>query len=435
MLYFELLFVLLLTLINGVLSMSELAVVSSRSARLKDLSNRGNRGARAALKLIEEPSRFLSSVQIGITLVGILAGTVSGATLAGRLGLWLNQYTIIEHHGETIAMIVVVSCITDVTLVLGELVPKRIAMANAERIAVVVSRPMQLLARVAAPAVWLLKGSTDFILRISGLAHEKQSAITEDEVKSLIAEGTREGIFVPREKEMIEGVLRLADRSVMAIMTPRVDVAWIDVDADREGLLQAIDEHRHSRLLVCEGVVDKPVGFLQTKDLLPLVLRGQQFSLRDVMTPPLVVPDRTPVLALLERFQREGVHIGVVIDEYSSLEGVVSVTDVLEAIAGELPERGEEGSPMLVRREDGSWLVDGTMPVDEFEDRTNIRKLRGKGDFHTIAGFAINEFGHLPGAGEHFTFGRHRFEVVDMDGLRIDKLLVAPLMPDEPEIT
>ncbi|MEN3976652.1 hemolysin family protein [Emcibacter sp. SYSU 3D8] len=425
---------LLLTVINGVLSMSELAVVSSRSVRLKDQASRGNRGARAALKLIEEPSRFLSSVQIGITLVGILAGTVSGATLAARLGIWLNQYKVIEGHGDTAAMIIVVSGITYVTLVLGELVPKRIAMANAERIAVVVSRPMQIVARVAAPAVWLLKGSTDFILRLVGLAHERQSAITEDEVKTLIAEGTREGIFVPREKEMIEGVLRLADRSVMAIMTPRVDVAWIDVDAGPEGILRAIEEHRHSRLLVCEGVVDKPVGFLQTKDLLPLALRGQHFDLREVMTSPLVVPDRTPVLALLERFQREGVHIGVVIDEYSSLEGVVSVTDVLEAIAGDLPERGEEGSAMLVKRDDGSWLVDGTMPVDEFEDRTNIRKLRGKGDFHTIAGFAIYELGHLPSPGEHFTFARHRFEVIDMDGLRVDKLLVMPLMPDEPDI-
>jgi putative hemolysin len=200
MLYFELLFVVMLTLINGVLSMSELAVVSSRSARLKDMSNRGSRGAKAALALIEEPSRFLSSVQIGITLVGILAGTVSGATLAQRLGEWLNQYVIVRDQGETIGMIVVVSCITFVTLVLGELVPKRIAMANAESIAVVVARPMQILARVAAPAVWLLKGSTDAILRLVGLANERQAAVTEDEVKTLIAEGTREGIFVPREK-------------------------------------------------------------------------------------------------------------------------------------------------------------------------------------------------------------------------------------------
>ncbi len=196
-------------------------------------------------------------------------------------------------------------------------------------------------------------------------------------------------------------------------------------------ILQAIEAHSHSRFLVCEGVVDKPVGFLHTKDLLPLALRGQRFALRDMMKPPLVVPDRTPVLALLERFQREGVHIGVVIDEYSSLEGVVSLTDVLEAIAGELPEQGQDASPALVRREDGSWLVDGTMPVDEFEDRTNIRKLRGKGDFHTIAGFAIHELGHLPTPGEHFTFGRYRFEVIDMDGLRIDKLLVSPLMAEE----
>jgi putative hemolysin len=434
MLYFELLFVVVLTLINGILSMSELAVVSSRSARLKDMANRGNKGAKAALKLIEDPSRFLSSVQIGITLVGILAGTVSGATLAERLGAWLNEYTLLENHGETVAMIIVVTCITYVTLVLGELVPKRVAMANPERIAVVASRPMQLLARFSAPAVWLLKGSTDFLLRLIGHAHVKQSAITEDEVKSLIAEGTREGIFVLREKEMIEGVLRLADRSVMAIMTPRVDVAWIDVNADAEGILTAIEAHSHSRLLVCEGVVDRPVGFLHTKDLLPLAMRGQPVALDKIMTPPLVIPDRTPVLALLERFQREGVHMGVVIDEYSSLEGVVTVTDVLEAIAGELPERGEESSQMLVQREDGSWLVDGTMPVDEFEDKTNIRKLRGTGDFHTIAGFAINELGHLPSAGEHFTFGRHRFEVVDMDGLRIDKLLVTPLMIEEPSV-
>jgi putative hemolysin len=339
-----------------------------------------------------------------------------------------------REHGETVAMIVVVSGITYVTLVLGELVPKRIAMSQPERIAVIAARPMEILARVAAPAVWLLKGSTDTLLRLLGHSQVRQAAITEDEVKTLIAEGTREGIFVPREKEMIEGVLRLADRSVMAILTPRVDVAWIDVNAGVDGILRAIESHPHSRLLVCDGMVDKPVGFLHTKDLLPTVLRGQPVVLSELMTPPLVVPERTPVLQLLERFQREGIHMGVVIDEYSSLEGVVTVTDVLEAIAGDLPERGQDSAPMLMEREDGSWLVDGAMPIDEFENKMGIRKLRGTGDFHTVAGFAINELGHLPSAGEHFTFGRYRFEIVDMDGLRIDTLLVTPLMAEEPPI-
>jgi putative hemolysin len=434
MLYFELLFVLLLTLINGTLSMSELAVVSSRSARLKDMANRGSRGARAALKLIEEPSRFLSTVQIGITLVGILAGAVSGATLADRLGDEFDRFPILQPHGDTVAIIVVVTGITFVTLVLGELVPKRIAMSNPEGIASVMSRPMQMLARVSAPFVWLLKETTDLILRLIGQSKTRQSAITEDEVKSLIDEGTREGIFVPREKEMIDGVLRLADRSVKAIMTPRIDVAWVDAAAGVDDILEVLEEERHSRLLVCDGSVDRPLGFLHTKDLLPAALRGQPIVLRDLVAPPLVVPDRTPVLQLLDRFQREGVHMGVVIDEYSSLEGVVTLTDVLEAIAGELPEQGEDATPMLTARDDGSWIVDGAMPVDEFEDKTGIRKLRGRGDFHTMAGFVLAQIGDLPKAGDAFVHGKHRYEVIDMDGLRIDKLMVTPQTIEEPSV-
>jgi putative hemolysin len=434
MLYFELLFVVALTLINGVLSMSELAVVSSRPARLKELAKRGSRGARAALKLIEEPSRFLSSVQIGITLVGILAGAVSGATLADRLGDEFDRFAFLQPYGDTVAMVLVVASITYLTLVAGELVPKRIAMANAERIAVVIAPPMQVVAKVAAPAVWLLKESTDFVLRILGLSQIRQTAITEEEIKSMIDEGTREGIFAPQEKQMIEGVLRLADRSVMAILTPRIDVAWIDIKADAAAILHAIETSSHSRLLVCDGTVDNPVGFLHTKDLLPLALRGADLDLAPLVTPPLMVPDRTPVLLLLERFQREGVHMGVVIDEYSSLEGIVTVTDVLEAIAGELPERGDISSPMLVAREDGSWLVDGAMPVDEFEDKTGIRRLRSKGAFHTMAGFMLNQLGHLPKAGEFVFYEKHRFEVIDMDGLRIDKLMVTPQTVEEPSI-
>lgn len=421
MLYLEILAVVLLTLINGLLAMSELAVVSSRKSRLEHLANQGSRGARDALRLIDDPSRFLSTVQIGITLVGIFAGAFSGATLGQRLGGWLNTFPLILPNGNAVGIGVTVVSITYLSLILGELVPKRIALAQPERIASFVAGPMRGLSLVATPAVWVLHVSTERVLSALGLPSTRDTTVTEEEVKSLIAEGTLSGVFVPQEQEMIQGVLRLADRPVRVIMTPRSRIVWIDVKSDLSTILDMVESHRFSRLLVCDGTVDRPVGVVHTKDLLPEALRCADFALATLMRPLLCVPDCTPVLKLLNRFKKEKMYFAVVVDEYGATEGLVTLTDVIEAIAGDLPERGEEAEPRIVRRNDRSWLVDGTLPTDEVEAVTGIDM--GK-DVKMLAGFVLENLGRIPETGASFIHGDARFEVVDMDGNRIDKVLI-----------
>jgi putative hemolysin len=416
--------VLLLTVINGVLAMSEMAIVSSRKARLDGLAKRANAGARVALELAADPTRFLSTVQIGITLVGIFAGAYGGAALAEPLGTWLDQFVWIAPYGEEVAIAIVVMLITYLSLVVGELVPKRIALANPERTASFIARPMKVLSHVAAPAVWLLRASTEAVLRLLGLSASRQATVTEDEVRSLIAEGTRAGIFAPQERTMIEGVLRLADRSVRAIMTQRPDVVWIDRLAGRDEVAAMVEASTHTRFLVCEGSIDRAVGLISTRDLLRGALRGEAIEVATLMKSTLFVADQTPVLKLIELFRRQGMRIAVVVDEYGATQGIVTATDVLEGIAGALPDRDDRAEPMIVQRPDGSWLVDGMMPIDEFEDICGLAGIRDEGDFETVAGFIIFKLGRLPNAGDRVERGNVTLEVVDMDGRRIDKVLV-----------
>ena len=422
--YFGIAIIILLTAINGVLAMSEMAIVSSRKARLESLARQANAGARVALELVADPSRFLSTVQIGITLVGIFAGAYSGATLADPLGDRLDQYAWIAPRGDLIAIVVVVVIITYLSLVIGELVPKRIALANPERTASLIARPMQLLSYAAAPAVWLLRISTDAILRLLGLSGTRQATVTEDEVKSLIAEGTRAGIFAPQERAMIEGVLRLADRSVRVIMTQRADIVWVDKSAGREAIVEMVEASSHTRFLVCDGSIDNAVGLISTRDLLSGALRGEPIDIAKLVRSTLFVADQTPVLKLIDLFRRQGVRVAVVVDEYGATQGIVTATDVLEGIAGALPDRDERAEPMIVQRPDGSWLVDGMMPIDEFEDVCGLAGISDEGDFETVAGFIIDRLGRLPSAGDRIERGDMVLEVIDMDGRRIDKVLV-----------
>lgn len=421
MVYIEILVVILLTLVNGLLAMSELAIVSSRKSLLKQLASQGSRGAGVAVRLVEDPSRFLSTVQIGITLVGIIAGAFSGATLGQRLGGWLDMFPVIAPHGKAVGISITVVAITYLSLILGELVPKRIALAQPERIASLVAGPMRWLSVAGAPAVWLLHVSSESVLRMLGLRGSRETTITEDEVKSLIAEGTQAGVFVPQVQEMIEGVLRLADRPVRVIMTPRSLIVWIDVKSDRKTILDVIESNRFSRLLVCDGSVDHPLGTVHTKDLLPEALRGVEGDLADLMTPLLFVPESTPVLKLLNMFKKEKVHMAVVVNEYGATEGLVTITDVLESIAGDFPELGEDFDPGIVQREDGSWLVDGMVPMDIIEQMTGIVPEE---EVNTVAGFVLQNLGRIPKPGECFRYDKVRFEVLDMDGRRIDKVLI-----------
>jgi putative hemolysin len=435
MLAVEIAIIVLLTVLNGAFAMSELAVVSSRRARLQIMADDGNAGARTALKLINDPSRFLSTVQIGITLVGVGAGAFGGATLGARFGTWLDTIPFLGGYGGMIGYGTVIIAITYLSIVLGELIPKRIALRNPERTASFVARPMHLLSKSVAPFVWLLGASTDALLRLLGLHGKREATITEEEVRSMISEGTRAGVFAPEEKEMIDGVLRLADRTVRAILTPRPEVVWLNSDDPVDALLDKIRSAGHSRYPVCRGQLEEVVGIVHTRDLLDDAVRGKPFELAARAVKPLVVHDGTPVLKLLDLMKSSGQHFAIVVDEYGIVEGVVSITDIMETIAGDLPEAGEAAEVAAVRRDDGSWLVEGWMLVDEFEDTVGLRGVRGAGNFHTVAGFVLNALGHVPTAGEAFEHSGFRLEVIDMDGRRIDKILVSSLPKDGKEAT
>ena len=435
MLAFEIAIVFALMLLNGVFAMSELAVVSSRKGRLQQMAEQGSAGAKSALRLIEDPGRFLSTVQIGITMVGIVAGAFGGATLGDRLGLWLETIPALTGYGKGIGVGTVLVAITYLSIVLGELIPKRIALKDPERTATLIAGPMRTLSKIAAPFVWLLSISTNALLQLFRLHGERDATVTEEEVRSMITEGTQAGVFAPEEKKMIDGVLRLADRTVRSIMTPRPDVIWLDANDSQEDLLREIKEGAHSRYPACRGELDELIGVVHTRDLLGLAFQGRPLDLAATATKPLVVHDGTPILKLLELMKRSGLHMAIVVDEYGSIEGVATITDIMETIAGDLPEIGEEPEAAAIRREDGTWLIEGWMPVDEFEDTVGIKGVRNSGDFHTVAGFVLNGIGHIPTAGESFERDGIRYEVVDMDGRRIDKVLVipAPLRVEEDE--
>jgi putative hemolysin len=426
---FEIVIIVALTLLNGVFAVLGLAVMSSRKARLQGMADQGVRGARGALRLIDNPSHFLSTVQIGITMVGVVAGAYGGATLGQRFGTWLDSFPIFGGYGEMVGYVAVIVAITYLSIVLGELIPKRIALRAPERTASIIAGPMRTLSRITAPFVWLLGTSTDLLLRLLGLHGEREETVTEEEVRSMISEGTQTGVFDPREKEMIDGVLRLADRTVRTIMTPRPDVVWLDVGDSQEVVINEIRTSGHSRFPVCRGDLDEIVGIMHNKDLLELAFQGKAVDLAKASAKPLVVHDGTAILKLLDTMKKSGLHMAIVVDEYGSVEGLATITDILETIAGDLPEPGEDKERDAVERDDGSWLVNGSMPVDEFEDVVGIRGIRDIGDYYTIAGFVLHGVGHVPTAGESFEHQGIRFEVMDMDGRRIDKILVVPRVP------
>jgi len=423
--FWELLVLAVLILINGFFAMAELAIVSSRRVRLQEMAKAGKRGAAAALSLIDDPVGFLSTVQVGITLVGIVAGAYSAATFAGPFGEILKNIPAIAVYAEEIAFAVVVVAVTYFSLVIGELVPKRIALNHAETIAAAVAPLMRLLAKVGAPFVWFLRLSTHAVMALLRLKPAPESAVTEEEVKALIAEGASSGVFQPAERELIEGVLRMGDRAVRSIMVPRTAVVWLDVEDTQEEIYAAIAESGHSRYPVARGDIEDVIGVAHTKDLLEQQRKTGTIDLIAAAREAPYVVDRMPVLRLLERFKSSSVHMAFVVDEHGSFEGIVTPTDILTTIAGDLPQSEEEAEPEAVQREDGSWLIDGLMAVDAAERTLGIEGMAEEGDFNTVAGFVLHELGHLPVAGENFEWHGWRFEVVDLDGRRIDKILAS----------
>jgi putative hemolysin len=428
-LLFEIAVVPLLILLNGFFAMSELAIVSSRRARLKLLADQGHRGARRTLRLVEEPTQFLATVQIGITLVGIVAGAYSGATLSAPLAALIRGWPLVGDHAFPLAVTLVVAAITYLSLVVGELVPKRIAMSHAEAIAMRVTLPMLLLARIGTPIVFALRVSTEGLLRLLGVRQSAETRITEEEIKVMIAEGTEAGVFVPQERRMIEGVLHLADRSVRTIMTPRTDIEWLDVQEGAAALMPKITEAEHSRLLLCEGTIDEVLGFVHIKDLLMQVAADKPLDARSVLRQPLTVHESTTLLRLLDLFRQQAANLAIVLDEYGGVQGIVTPRDIFAAIAGGFAEDAAD-EPGITRRQDGSWLMDGRLRVADLERSIGARELVSE-DYATVAGLLLHHMGHLPQVGESLEFGGYRFEVVDMDGRRIDKILVTRLATPE----
>ena len=429
MLIVEILTVFVLVVLNGLLALSELAVVSSRPGRLKILMQRGVKGSRRAFALASDPGRFLSTVQIGITLIGIIAGAFSGATLADRFVNYLmGEYGLRENVAEPLAYGLVVTLITYLSLIIGELVPKQIALRNPERIACISAPAMTVLSRIAAPLVTLLDYSGKAVLMLLGQRSVPASRVTDEEIKTLVAEAESAGVLEPEERAMITRVMRLADRPVQAVMTPRRDVDMIDLANDDTINRQRIVETTHSRLVVYEGSADAILGVIQAKDLLDTCLRGDRLDIRSALKKAPFVPDTMGALNVVATLKSSQVHMGLVHDEYGHFQGVVTSADILEAIVGEF--RHEEGvaEPPIVRRADGSYLVSGSMPADELADAFAI-PLPEDRSYHTAAGLALSEFGKLPEVGESVRIHGWQFEVVDLDGRRIDKLLVTRMLP------
>jgi putative hemolysin len=414
--------VFVLVVLNGFFAMSELAIVSARKARLETMAKNGSRGAGRALRLAEDPTGFLSTVQVGITLIGIFAGAYSGATLSAPLADALRGVPALARVADTLAFALVVVATTYVSLIVGELVPKRLALRNAEGIAAAVSGPMTVLARIGTPIVWFLRLSTEAVVALLGMRGDAPSAVTEEEVKAMIAEGTDAGVFHEAERELLEGVIRFADRPLRTIMVPRHVITWIDAADPLEATLDTVLAAGHSRFPLCTGDIDNVIGFVHVKDILEMQRRGGT-DLREVSREPLYVSESIPALRMIELFRSSGVHIAMVIDEYGSLEGLVTPTDILTGIAGELPDLHAGEAPGAVQRDDGSWLLDGSLAVDAAARVLGVEDDMASDDYATLAGMVIEHLGHLPNPGEHVTLHGWCFEVIDLDGRRIDKIL------------
>jgi len=425
----EILVILLLILINGFFAMSEIALVSARKARLEQHADEGDKGARTALELTRSTSKLLSSVQVGITLVGVLTGALGGATLAERLTKVLVKVNWLAPYAATLSLVLVVLLTTYFSLVLGELIPKKLGLNNPEKISSRVSGVMKFISRAMSPVVHLLSHSTDLGLRILGMKPSDEPPITEEEIRILIDQGAQVGVFDEAEQDMVESVFRLNDRSINAIMTPRTEISWLDANDSPEQILKQVIESSHSRFPVARDSLDNIIGILNAKDLLEKHVSGETFDIQDLLQKPLFVPENTPAVRVLEMERESGVHEALVIDEYGGVIGFVTLFDVLEAIIGEIPSLDEVSEPEIVSREDGSYLLDGLLPVDEFKELFDLDELpeEDKVGFQTVGGFVMNQVGSIPTAGQSLDWKDLHIEIMDMDGRRVDKVLVTRL--------
>ncbi len=425
--WFDIGLILLLIVFNGLFAMAEIAIVSARKVRLRRAAESGNQGAVRALELAEQPTRFLSTVQVGITSIGILSGALGERAIVDHLQTYLGHFPDIAPYAHEIALTAMVFAITYVSLIIGELVPKRLALLSPEPIAAFFSRPMHLLSVLALPVVKLLSFSTDVTLRLLGAKRPDGPTMTEEEIKLLLEQATTEGIFERTEHQLVENILRLDDRKVGAIMTPRKDIVYLDAEKPFERNRQIIMDHPHWIIPLCRDGLDNVMGFVKTKDLLNRMLGGENADLVELNSPALFVPNSLSLMQVLEQFKKSHLHTALVVDEYGELDGLVSLSDILEAIVGDMPSESDDEEPQAVRREDGSWLIDGMLDSDRLKEMFGLPSLPEEetGNFHTVGGFVMLRLGNVPKVTDCFEFGGLRFEVVDMDRNRVDKVLVS----------
>ena len=416
----------LLVLFNGLLAMAEFAIVSARKVRLQRRAQQGDRKAQAALHLANEPSDFLSTVQIGITLVGVLAGAFGGATLASALAERLSQWPPLAPYSQGISVGLVVLGITLLSVVFGELVPKRIALIHPESLATSLAIPMQRLSRLVSPVVRFLSWLTNLILRGLGIQAVAEPPVTEDEIRIMITQAAKAGILQQAEEDLMSGVFRLGDRRAGTLITPRLEVEWLDLEDSLEVNLHKISASQHSSFPVASGSLDDIHGVVVAKDLLRCMISDEKLDLKKYLLPPVFVPENMPALAVLDVFKSQQPNFVMVIDEFGGLQGLLTIRDILESIVGDFPAADQAGGQQIFRRPDGSWLVDGMLPVDEFVEDLHLTELPDydRGYFETVGGFVMNQLGRIPATGDVFEWGGLSFEIVDMDGLRVDKILV-----------
>ena len=429
---FYLLVILFLILANGFLVMAQTALVAARKSQLQDWISRGNRRAKIALRLSGEPNRVLATIQATIRFLVIVSGVLAGRSLVLPFTDRLVEVPLIGTYGREVSPVIVVLVLSYFSLTVGELIPRRLASLYPETIAVLVARPLELLTRIAWPITRLLEFSTELGSRLFGHETVSTPQITEDEIKTLVKQGTEAGVFEETEQDMVEAVLRLGDKRARSLMTPRTQIAWLDRDDSIERIREKIIASGHSCFPVATGSLDKVDGVVQSKDLLAHSLAGQGLDLGSLMQQPLFVPRTITALEILESFKNSGQHIALVVDEYGGIEGLLTHHDILEAIAGDIPFDGRPNDPKAVRRHDGSWLFDGMLSIDEFKEVFHLDDLPGekRDAYQTLGGFRFTRMGRIPSVSEYFEWNGLRFEVVDMDGKRIDKILVAPLLSE-----
>ena len=416
----EVLTIILLIVINGLLAMSEASLLASRKAKLQQLSNEGDKLAASTLELLKNPNVFLSTIQIGITLIGVLAGAVGGASIAEALAVPLRTVPYIGAYGDSIALGIVVIIITVLTIWLGELVPKRLGINSPEKIAKVVAGPMVFISNVFSPLVKLMSSATELILTLFGIKPTEEPPITEEELQVLIDQGTQAGIFEESEQDMVEGVFSLGDRRVYSLMTPRTEIVWLDVTDTIDDMLEKITNSPYSRFPVRQDSLETIVGIVKSRDLLVTTLGQKEINLLTLAKPAYFIPETMLASRALEMLKKNDTEMLLVVDEFGGLQGLLTINDILEEIVGEM--EGEE--PQATQRQDGSWLLDGMLEVDEFKEIFNLNELPHEDEYETLSGFIMTSLGRLPQAADHFEWNNLRFEVVDMDGRRVDKVLV-----------